>query len=277
MKKIFTDKRQKVFYNLRMDNSEKNTGLPGLKAQLAFRILWSIAAIVASACTFTDHITSLGGDGRPPALFFTSWSVWLACLVALTSLASTVMQLRAGKNCGYNRLLPLLKFCATIMIIATFAVSAFVLPDKIWMASYWTFGSAAKHFVLPLITIADEILFHPHHHYRASYPLFGGLVPLLYWVVLIIRNVAYRTSMGGAIPQEKWGLYYPYGFTNFDNGHTLKGLCLLLLGIGAGLILIGCIFWLCDKFSKTPGSPKKKFSPGVDESDMSDFIHYLKK
>ncbi len=242
-----------------------------LKIQLVYRIVWALIAFLATQCTFTDHLLSRGGDGRPVMLFYTTWSVWLAALVALTSLVSTSNQLGKGIRQGYNRIVPLLKFCATIMIIATFVVSAFVLPDKIWTASYWKYGSFMKHFLLPLVTVGDEILFHPKRHYRAVYPLFGGLAPLVYWVVLIIRNVMARRAMGGSIPQELWDSYYPYAFTNFDNGHTLVGLCLLLLGIFAGLILIGLLFWLCDKLVRKDG--RTSFMGGVEESTMTDVFH----
>lgn len=183
------------------------------------------------------------------ALFFTSWSVWISCAAAALSLAFEFCKKENGaKNfvsLEQGVLHSLLNFCAAIMMIATFIVAAFVLPDKIWTGAYWEFESAAKHFVLPLLTISDEILF--PGRYKKTFPLWGAALPIAYWFVIIVRNLSARSSFGGSIPQDLWSQYYPYGFTNLDNGHSLKGLCLLFSAIGIGLVLFGFLFLLLEK------------------------------
>ena len=42
-------------------------------------------------------------------------------------------------------------------------------------------------------------------------------------------------------------LYYPYGFTNIDNGHTLGFLIGLLGAITVGLILTGTVLYLLNR------------------------------
>lgn len=98
--------------------------------KLIFRLLWFLVALVATISSFTDRIVDFGGDGKPFALFFTAWSVWLAFVVAIWAFVLTVKSLKE------NKIFFVIKFAADIMIIATFIVSAFVLPDKIWMKSY---------------------------------------------------------------------------------------------------------------------------------------------
>lgn len=231
------------------DVQNKNCGAKNNHVRLSFRILWFLAALVATVCTFTDHLKALGGDGRPVALFFTSWSVWISCAAAALSLAFEIFKKAKGvqnpQASDQGVLHSLLNFCAAIMMIATFIVAAFVLPDKIWTGAYWEFESAAKHFVLPLLTISDEILF--PGRYKKTFPLWGAALPIAYWFVIIVRNLSARSSFGGSIPQSFWDNYYPYGFTNFDNGRSLKGLCLMLLGIGVGLVAFGFLFLLLEK------------------------------
>lgn len=214
------------------------------KSKFIFRILWLVICVIATITTITDHANFAGGDGKPAALFFTSWSVWLALLAACASFIFAIKKADDSQWCV------LLKFCADIMIIATFIVAGFVLPTKIWTAGYWTFGGAFKHFLVPLFTVADTCLFDKKDSYKVYYPFAAIVIPLLYWVIVIIRVCVKRNAMGGALPANLWDFYYPYGFTNFDNGHSLAGLCKMLAGILVGLVAIGYGFFFGKKSYK---------------------------
>lgn len=206
-----------------------------------YSMIWACIACVASIFTITDHVKFFGGDGAPFTLFFTSWATWICTAVAYISLAK-------WRNEEYSFWFKILKFTANIMAIATFIVSAFVLPEKIWMLSYWTnIGGIFKHFCLPLLTLAYEFFIDRKNKYNYAFSLYGVIFPIIYWACVIIRFVRARANFGGVIPSDFWIRYYPYGFTNIDNGHTLKGLILLLCGIGAGLIIFGLLFVIADK------------------------------
>ena len=210
--------------------------------KLVIRCIWCAIALVATICTLTDHISFLGGDCRPFPMFFTSWSVWIAALAAVSALVSTIK-----KDEKTPQWVILVKFCAIIMMIATFVISAFVLPDKIWKASYWTLGSVFKHFLLPIITVADTVMYDEKGSYKVYYPFAALVVPLIYWTAVIGRFCAARGSNGGAIPANLWDQYYPYGFTNIDNGHSLFGLIRLLAIILVALVAIGYVFYFAKK------------------------------
>lgn len=176
-----------------------------------FRLLWFLVALVATISSFTDRIVDFGGDDKPFALFFTAWSVWLSFVVAVWAFVLTVKSLKE------NKIFFLVKFAADIMIIATFIVSAFFDPAKTF--KFW-------------------------------HPLAGVVAPVIYWTSVICRAVIHKNAQGGIIPSAEWDKYYPYRFTNLDNGHSLKGLCLLLLGIGLGLIGIGYLIVLINSKRK---------------------------
>lgn len=207
-------------------------------------LIWAFVACAASIFSITDHLSLFGGDGAPSALFFTSWSTWICTAVAYVSLAK-------WNNQNYTFRFKFIKFTANIMAVATFIVSAFVLPEKIWMISYWTkAGGIFKHFLLPLLTIGFELFIDRKNKYSVIYSLYGIIIPIIYWTATILKFVCVRKNFGGRIPESLWYRYYPYGFTNIDNGHSLKGLVILLCGIGAGLIIFGLLFVLADKKSK---------------------------
>ncbi len=201
-----------------------------------FRIFYFAVCLVATICTFMDHIAAFGGNGRPVTLFFTSWSVWLCFISSIFCFVFAMKEKDDSQN------LVLLKFCADIMIIATFIVAGFVLPEKIWTSEYWTFGGAFKHFLVPVMTVLDSVFFDKRASYKIFYPFAGVVIPLIYWFVIILRICIKRNSLGGFLPEDLWDFYYPYGFTNFDNGHSLVSLILLLAGILAGLIAVGFLF-----------------------------------
>lgn len=254
-----------------IDETKKIPLRENLSAQIAFRGI--TAAIGLAGTIYKFVVPNLADDGGviSPALYYTYWSTWFATAVAIVALISSIYHFvkKDGKNGTW---IPVLKFCSTIFIIATFVVAAFVLPDKIWMASYWSVSGTLVHFLLPILTVLDTILFQPKRSIRVSYPFYGVIPALLYWVILIIVIEVNRSNYGGSIPEAKWDYYYPYGFTNFDNGATLGGLIGLLAGIAVGLILIGFLFWLFDKRVKDENG-KGHFVWRIDEENMNDFYH----
>lgn len=209
------------------------------RRKIFFRLIWTVICIAAVVFTFTDHVTACGGDGKPTALFFTTWTVWLCALSAILNLTAAVISEKTGKEQQSVFLLGFIKFSADIMAIATFIVAAFVLPEKLWTAEYWEVGKVFKHFLLPVLTIIDELFVENRLIYSIATPFYGIITSLTYWVIVVCRALSFRSSQGGSIPEELYGNYYPYGFTNFDTGHTVKGLCIMLSGILAGLILMG--------------------------------------
>ena len=203
--------------------------------RLAFRIVLTLVAIGALILSFTGS--------SPIALYFTNWSVWFASAMTFLTLIGTLMSRSGNESLLDNGIFRLLKFAAQVMIFATFVVSSFVLPDKIWTSGFWTLGGAFKHCLLPVLFMADGILCDKRNSYKVAYVFTALIPPIAYWTAVILRFVNYRDSLGGAIPEAQWDQYYPYGFTNIDNGHTLTFLIGLLGGIAVGLVIIGFVFY----------------------------------
>ncbi|MBO4604511.1 MAG: hypothetical protein J5657_04360 [Clostridiales bacterium] len=208
--------------------------------RLVYRSILLTVAVIAVVWSFLGY--------KPVALYFTNWSVWFAAAMTILTYAGTVMSTAKGNEAILdNKAFRLLKFCAEVMIFATFVVSSFVLPDKLWTAGFWAPGSIFKHLLLPILYIGDGILCDKRNSYKVHYIFAALAAPVIYWTAVITRFVTYRNSMGGAIPEDQWSNYYPYGFTNIDNGHTLTFLILLLAGIAVGLAITGTVFYLLNK------------------------------
>ncbi len=247
-----------------------------LLAQLIFRSVLLIIAIISLITSFTIRNIASDGGAISPFLFYTHWSCFLAELTIGASFLSTLLQFIKGKREGNNTYLPLLKFCSNIMIIATFIVAAFVLPNKIWMAGYWNFSSIFHHFLMPILVVLDSALFDRKRTYRLSYPFLGVILPLIYWIVVITRFTIKRNSCGGNIPTDLWDYYYPYGFTNMDKTSSYGFLIGLLAGILVGLIAIGFAYWALDKLEKGEDG-KIHFNKNIDKENVHDVFALISR
>lgn len=224
-----------------------------MKANPLFKLIFrSIVLLIAIASTLIGFILpnlTPGGDPISPFLFFTNWSVYLATLsAALVFALNLVGFIRKEEKASLA--VDLIQFSAVMMILVTFIVSAFVLPDKIWMAGYWKPASIFKHFLFPILIFVDYFAFARKGSAKAYSPFVALIAPLLYWVILISRIMIARNEHGGALPEALWPYYYPYGFTNLDNGKSLGFLLGLGGGIMAAMIAIGFLFYFLKRAKK---------------------------
>ena len=209
-------------------------------ARLIYRLVLTAVAIGALVFSFLGN--------KPILLYFTNWSVWFAVAMTFATLIGTLMsKIKGDDSLLDNKLYLMLKFCASVMIFATFVVASFVLPEKLWTGSFWSGSGTFKHFLLPILFIADGILCDKRNSYKVSFVFAALAAPIIYWTAVISRFLSYRNSVGGAIPEDQWNQYYPYGFTNIDNGHTLTFLIALLAGIAAGLVITGFVLFLLNR------------------------------
>jgi len=242
-------------------------------AQVIYRAVWAIVGIIATVFTFTDHVSvEHGGDGISSALFFTSWSVWLATVVAIVVFVTTLIKFIKGEREGYNTAIPCVKFAANIMIIATFIVGGIVLKQFFDKP-----GSVFKHFLLPIVTVVDCVLFDQKNKFRIAYPFTGVIIPLLYWIIVLARLAIAEGA--GKVTALNVMYYCPYGFTRVGNITGLEykgwgGLIGMLAGILVGLIIIGFIFWVVDKLHIE--NKKIVFDSKINEDEMTDEFHFAK-
>ena len=110
----------------------------------------------------------------------------------------------------FAKLMPPLKFAATLSILLTFFVFNFILADVYYGGSpkaKYEISSVLYHVVLPLMFTADTILFDDRKRMRLYFPVVSVLVPLLYGAFIYIRS---------AIPEisYKAKVVCPYFFMN---------------------------------------------------------------
>ena len=108
-------------------------------------------------------------------------------------------------------------FAATIMIFVTYLIYNFLLlpaikkdPELYGEAgNYKTFGNISVHYLVPLLSFANWLLFANKGLAQWSYAVFWIAIPLLYAVVIFIRG-----EFGKNIPGSDGK--YPYEFMSPD-------------------------------------------------------------
>ncbi len=210
---------------------------------LAFRIILFVVCLLGVINTLQVRLPALGGDGKPLFLHFTTWTAWLCCLSVLVGLVFNIIALAGKKNLLDSSVYRVVKLCADSMAIVTFIIAAFVLPEKIWTAEYWTYGWIIKHFLIPVLTVLETVFF-----FKSTIkwwePLLASLPMLLYGSYMIPHVLICRAQHGGHIPEELWGNFYPYGFTNIDkNGGSPILFFALILGLAALMIGVAYIYY----------------------------------
>jgi len=130
-----------------------------------------------------------------------------------------------------------------------------------FQASYWKdVQGVIMHLVCPLMFMFDYLLFSKHRTLKLSAPLFSGIMPLIYVILILVR---------GELVIGTGTLEYPYYFLNAHaNGYLYVIIYLLVLNIL--FMALGYAVWAYDKLVKIPeGKLKWDFSPLPKEVDIN--------
>jgi hypothetical protein len=143
------------------------------------------------------------------------------------------------------------KGAVTVAITLTFLVFHFMLlPNASSMGSDDFIASPANmilHYVVPIMTIVDWLLFDKKGNYKKLDPIKWLLIPLTYLIFALVRAQFIPSST----PRR-----YPYFFIDIDQlGIPQVALNVLLIAIG--LIILGYIFYALDWFLRRIGSSRR--------------------
>lgn len=137
-------------------------------------------------------------------------------------------------------LLPTLKGAVVLGITVTGLVYHFLLSASFQMQGTMTLSNILLHYIVPLMSVIDWLLFSDKGHYSWKSPFAWLLLPDGYFVYALIR-----VSLGASLGYG--GNRYPYPFLNADAlgwGRVLvNGLLLNLF-----FVLLGFVFVLIDRF-----------------------------
>lgn len=174
-------------------------------------------------------------------VYYTNLSNYICLGIMVACLVQTI-KINRKKQDELCTVLPLFKFLCVIMILVTFLVYNILLSSGKTASEYFSSPSnLLMHLILPLMFIADWIMFYEHGKVRWFYPLLSTIMPLVYVILILIR----AGIIGAANISVK--ILYPYFFLNVDNlgwGGFFAWIGILV----AIFIFIGYIFYFFDNF-----------------------------
>lgn len=177
--------------------------------QLIFQTAYCAFALVGTAGSLGFFYNEFYGDFY---IFFTNISSVLCFAVMLAELVQTAKR----NDDGYVTALPIIKFVSMLGTLLTFMVYNFLLSGNNDPAEKFKIGSVMFHMLLPLMYIADWLMFYERGKCRWTYPLISALFPLLYCGFIFVHAALWNFDSSIMNDTGLEPLIYPYFFLNPD-------------------------------------------------------------
>lgn len=216
-------------------------------AQLIFQTVYCTLGIVGCiACLgIFDDIKMFRWDFYT---YFTNISNFLCLGVMFAELIQTVKK----KEDGYVSAAPMMKFVGMLGILLTFLVFNIMLagaPGRDPQLN-WRIGSLLFHVVLPIMYIADWVIFYERKQCKWYYPIASAGFPLAYAIFLLIHAAILKFDSSILTPTGQGILIYPYFFVNFET-QGADGVLMWIAILSVAFIAIGFAFFGLDRLGKT--------------------------
>ena len=214
--------------------------------QLIFQTIYCTLGLVGFvACLgIFDNVNVIRWDFY---VHFTNISNFLCIGVMLASLIQTARK----KEDSYVTAVPMLKFIGMLGILLTFLVFNIMLAgaaDRDPQAN-WRIGSLCFHVVLPVLYIADWVLFRERKTCKWYYPLASIGFPVAYVVFLFIQALILKFDSSILIPTTSTPLIYPYFFVNLDT-QGVPGVLMWIGILAVAFAAVGFLFFGLDRIGK---------------------------
>jgi hypothetical protein len=214
--------------------------------QLIFQTVYCTLGLVGSfACLgIFDDINMIRWDFYA---HFTNISNFLCLGIMFAALIQTVKK----KEDSYVTISPALKFTGAVGILLTFLVFNILLAGEAGRPPQlnWRIGSICFHVILPVMFIADWVLFYERGKIKWFYPLTALLFPLSYIFFIYVQAAILKFDTSILMPVTAKPLIYPYFFLNLEK-QGVCGTAMWIFGLLIFLITIGYLLFGIDKLGK---------------------------
>lgn len=177
-------------------------------------------------------------------VYYTQISNLLCCIFFIAATIYTIKQIKCHGIKANATLWPRLKLGLTIMISMTFLIYFFILAPRITNPNYspYTVSNLFLHYIVPIMVMADWLLFDSKNTYRKYDPFLWLIGPLAYLLFILIRaHVLYNLNVAGN--------HYPYFFINIKVLET-RHFILYIGSFALFCVILGYIFLLIAKLMR---------------------------
>ena len=208
-------------------------------AQLVLQTVYCTLGLVAFASSIGVYNAQFQDNFY---VYFTNLSNYICMGIMFAELFQTIKYANRKED-GFCTVFPALKFVGMIMLLITFLVYNFLLAGLNTLSQNLAAESLIHHVFLPVLYVADWLLFYERKKVKWFYPILSLIAPLLYVIFIFVR---------AAVIYNK-GLFvypvYPYFFLNVDtigwNG-VLSWIVVMLVVF----IVLGYLLFFIDHIGK---------------------------
>ncbi len=202
-----------------------------------FFMLWKAALVAACIFGLAHHV----GPGRWSDFnYYTILSNTVCLLYFGASLAVNLPGTLRGREAAAWH--PRLEGAVVFGITVTLLIYHFVLrPGDIAAGkAFYTPLNMTQHYVVPIMSILDWLLLCPKGRWRPGDPLLCLLLPLAYFVYILLR-APFAGNIGDT------GSPYPYGFIDVQ-ALGVGRVALNALLCAAGMLSLAYVYYLLDRW-----------------------------
>lgn len=178
-------------------------GVKGLGAS----IIWKVALVLFATWGLLDGAGILGGhyDENFPHMFtnISNLFAWVYFICAIVWLAR-------NRNQGRTTFAPVAKYTATVSLLVTMLIAHFMLFDAMFQDGHLQFHLVILHYIVPLMTLFDWLLFDEKGNMPAWGPFAWLSLIAAYVIVVMVAVNVFGAFMGGGTTADVTN--YPYTF-----------------------------------------------------------------
>lgn len=223
-------------------------------------IVFKLILIFAGIMGLLGQFGILDGVFKPGMLKYFTILSNILCILYFTA---DVIYIIKGHGCKKTTWCPALKGIAMMGITITMLVAHFILKMGFSMGSASGLSLLAVHYIVPLMTIADWLLFDEKGSISIISPFIWTAFPLAYF--------AYSMIAAQVLNGMEYITRYPYPFINVDLLGWSKVLHTVLI-LTAFFIALGYFYYAVDKIMKKADcrADINKPVPDIRQHDITD-------
>ncbi len=209
--------------------------------QLIFQSFYLALAVVACAGSVGFFDRTFNGDFY---IYFTNLSNYLCAGIMLLELIQTVRK----QADSYVTTAPALRVISMLGLVLTFLVFNLLLANDPARdpALNYKVECVLCHIVLPILYVADWVIFYEHGKINRKLPLLCALFPLVYLLYVFAHAAVWKFDSSVMNYAGTDPIIYPYFFLNPERV-GLSGMLIWVLALLLGFILLGYLFMALDR------------------------------
>lgn len=173
--------------------------------------------------------------------YYTVLSNALCFIYFLISLVVNIRRLAHKRHVDTWR--PRLEGAVVFAITVTFLIYNFILrPEAFKMgggANFYSVLNMVQHYIVPWMVILDWLLFCPKGRWRRYDPASWLLIPLVYFIYILIRAPFAGNIAGTSSP-------YPYSFIDIQ-AHGVAAVTVNVLWAALGMLVLAYLMYFIDR------------------------------